>query len=160
MHSAIISIVLFVDAMMSLYYFVDSKHYGYWVIGIAVFYCICVFGRYFWISMKITRGWYKGCELKMNRSSSTVAIVSGVGTILIAKSLAPYVIGKDATKILFVGLMIICFSIIKYVDYFMMYYRFTKLSEEEQQYIICSGKKAQKVEKKSVYEVIGKKAKS
>lgn len=157
MHSAIISMLLFVDAMMSLYYIVDLRHYVYWVIGIAVIYCICVFARYFWISMKIARGWYRECELKMNQSGSAAGTVCGVGTILVAKSLATHMTGDETTKMLFIALIGMCFVVIKYVDYFMLYYCFTKLSKEEQDYICGKQGKKGRIPQKSVYEVIGKK---
>ena len=159
MHLLIMSMLLFVDSMLCLYHLVNRKYYVCWVIGSVMIYCICIFGRYFWVSRKIARGGYKDLE-GINYNYTLIASIMGpIGGIiipLILRRFAPYISQKKSITIFFSCLVILCLMAVKFVDYFMMYYCFTKLSEEEQRYI-CGEKKIKKVEKKSVYEVIGKK---
>ena len=120
MHSAIISMLLFVDAMMSLYYLVNREYYVYWVIGSAIFYFTCVFGRYFWVSIKIERGWYRERESNIHQLQETTASVIGTSAIVIAKPLMQQMTKNAVTTMVFVCLILMCLLVIKYVDYFMI----------------------------------------
>ena len=156
-HFATMSIILFADAMLSLYYLVNRKYYAGWIIGMIILYLTGAFGRYFWVSMKIERGWYREHEAENYQVDNKMIKVCGASGILIARPILQVMSEREVIIAFFAGLMILSFVFIKYVDYFMLYYCFTKLSKEEQDYICGKQAKKGRIPQRSVYEVIGKK---